>query len=60
MKVLFDAVGVLGLIGLGLGAACWFAPQDNTDNVAMAHFIALPFLGLGALLFIVALIGRLA
>jgi hypothetical protein len=53
-------VGVLGLIGLGLGAACWFAPQDNTDNVAMAHFIALPFLGLGALLFIVALIGRLA
>lgn len=58
MRIFFDIVGGVGLLCLALGAACWFAPQDNTENVAMSHFIALPFFGVGGLLFLIALIAR--
>lgn len=58
MRIFFDIVGAIGLLILILGAVCWFTPEDNTDNVAMSHFLALPFFGLGGLLFLIALIAR--
>lgn len=58
MKIFFDIVGGLGLLGLALGAAIWFAREDDTENLAMAHFIALLPLVVGGLLFFIGLLGR--
>lgn len=58
MRIFFDIVGAIGLLSLAVGALIWFAPSDNPENGAMAHFIALLPLGLGAILCLVALIGR--
>lgn len=59
MRIFFDILIGLGLLILVVGAFIWFAKEDNTENLAMAHFIALLPLGVGGLLFFIGLIGRI-
>jgi hypothetical protein len=58
MRISFDVLIGLGALGLAAGALIWFAPEDNIENVATAHFLALLPLGIGTLLIVAGLLGR--
>jgi hypothetical protein len=60
MRLFFDLLGAVGMLSVAAGVLIWFAPEDNSENLAMAHFIALLPLGLGAILLLISLIGRVA